>query len=112
MVLNGQTNLFKEMREDVETAKRHLMIISSLMREQPAGIIRISQLTGLPDHKIRYSLRILEKDGIIIPSKEGAIITPEFLEMKDEIIRELREIVKQVTTLEEEVGKSFFGKKP
>ncbi len=111
IVLNTKNNLFKELREDIETTRRHLMIIESLMKEQPAGIIKIAQTTGLPEHKIRYSLRILERDGIIIPSREGAIITPEFLDQKQHILLELREILQDITALEDRVGKSFFGKK-
>lgn len=109
--MNTGINIFKELREDVETTKRHLMIIESLMKEQPAGIIKIAQATGIPEHKIRYSLRILERDGIIIPSREGAIITPEFLEQKEYILIEVREIMKDITAMEEQIGKSFFGKK-
>jgi predicted transcriptional regulator len=81
------------------------------MREQPSGIIRISQITGIPDHKIRYSLRILEKDGIIIPSKDGAIITPEFVEEKDIILDEMRDIIKDMNALEEEINRSLLGRK-
>jgi Uncharacterized protein conserved in archaea len=111
IVLNTRNNLFKEIREDVETAQRHLTIIESLMKEQPAGIIKIAQTTGIPEHKIRYSLRILERDGIITPSREGAMITPEFLEQKQHILLELREILKDLSAMEDRVGKSFFGKK-
>ena len=32
-------------------------------------------MTGQPQHMIRYSLRTLEKDGIITPSPQGAIVT-------------------------------------
>lgn len=32
-------------------------------------------MTGQPQHMIRYSLRTLEKDGIITPSPQGAVVT-------------------------------------
>ncbi|OWP55483.1 MAG: ribosomal protein [Cuniculiplasma sp. C_DKE] len=104
-------NVFKELRDALETAKRHISIIESLMREQPSGIIKISQLTGLPDHKIRYSLRVLEKDGIIIPSKDGAIITPDFVEKKEELLDGIRDILKDMNSLEDEINKSLVGRK-
>jgi predicted transcriptional regulator len=104
-------NVFKELRDALETAKRHIRIIESLMREQPSGIIKISQLTGLPDHKIRYSLRVLEKDGIIIPSKDGAIITPDFVEKKEELLDGIRDILKDMNALEDEINKSLLGRK-
>ncbi|MCI2412934.1 MAG: transcriptional regulator [Cuniculiplasma sp.] len=104
-------NVFKELRDALETAKRHISIIESLMREQPSGIIKISQLTGLPDHKIRYSLRVLEKDGIIIPSKDGAIITPDFVEKKEELLDGIRDILKDMNSLEDEINRSLLGRK-
>ncbi len=109
--LNPKSDLFKELRENLETTKRHISIIESLMKEQPSGIIKISQTTGIPDHKIRYSLRILERDGIIIPSKEGAIITPDFIEQKENLLVEIREIIKQMNDLEEEINRLLIGKK-
>jgi predicted transcriptional regulator len=32
-------------------------------------------MTGQPQHMVRYSLRTLEKGGIILPSPNGAIVT-------------------------------------
>ncbi|MHB1439814.1 MAG: transcriptional regulator [Cuniculiplasma sp.] len=109
--LDIKNNLFKGLRKDLETANRHIKIIESLMREQPSGIIKISQNTGIPDHKIRYSLRILERDGIIIPSKDGAIITPEFVENKEALLDEIRDIIKDMNSLEDEINKSLLGRK-
>lgn len=56
---------------------RHLDVLKTVKEQGPIGIIRLSQMTGQPQHMIRYSLRTLEKDGIIIPSPQGAIVTDE-----------------------------------
>lgn len=109
--MTQESNLFKELKETLEPVKRHIKIIESLMNDQPAGIIKISQSTGIPDHKIRYSLRILEKDGIISPSKDGAILTPEFIENKEKIIEEAKEIRDSFDDLYSEIRKSLLGKK-
>ncbi|MGP6207767.1 transcriptional regulator [Cuniculiplasma sp. SKW3] len=109
--MTQESNLFKELKETLEPVKRHIKIIEALMNDQPAGIIKISQSTGIPDHKIRYSLRILEKDGIIAPSKDGAILTPEFIENKEKIIEEAKEILDSFDDLYSEIRKSFLGKK-
>ncbi|MCL4344791.1 MAG: ArsR family transcriptional regulator [Candidatus Thermoplasmatota archaeon] len=109
--MTQESNLFKELKETLEPVKRHIRIIEALMNDQPAGIIKISQSTGMPDHKIRYSLRILEKDGIITPSKDGAILTPEFIENKDRILAEAKEILDSFEDLYSEIKKSFTGKK-
>ncbi len=50
-------------------------ILKTVQKHGPIGIIRLSQMTGQPQHMIRYSLRTLEKDGIITPSPQGAVVT-------------------------------------
>ena len=54
---------------------RHVDVLKTVKDHGPIGIIRLSQMTGQPQHMIRYSLRTLEKDGSIIPSPNGAIVT-------------------------------------
>jgi len=54
---------------------RHIDVLKTVKDHGPVGIIRLSQMTGQPQHMIRYSLRTLEKDGLITPSRNGAIIT-------------------------------------
>ena len=54
---------------------RHIDVLRTVRDHGPIGIIRLSQITGQPQHVIRYSLRTLEHDGIIKPSSQGAIIT-------------------------------------
>ncbi len=95
----NESTIFKELEEDLKTIKRHISIIQTLMKEQPAGIIRISNETGIPQHKIRYSLRILENDGLISPSKEGAILTPKFIENRDQIAEEARKLSDDMSEL-------------
>ena len=54
---------------------RHVDVLKTVKEHGPIGIIRLSQMTGQPQHMIRYSLRTLEKDGIITPSPHGAVVT-------------------------------------
>ncbi|KAA0009168.1 MAG: winged helix-turn-helix transcriptional regulator [Thermoplasmata archaeon] len=60
---------------DVKILERHLKVLKAVIENEPIGIIRLSQKTGLPLHAVRYSLRILEGEGLIEPSKSGAITT-------------------------------------
>lgn len=104
------SSLFREIKADLETVRRHLSIIQTLLREQPVGIIKISHETGIPEHKIRYSLRVLEKEGLILPSREGAILTPEFLENKDKIAEEARTLTDQMNEMYHELKNSLVKK--
>ncbi len=60
---------------ELDILKRHILILKTLKENEPAGIIKLSELTEHPQHMVRYSLRILEQDGLIEPSPQGAVTT-------------------------------------
>jgi predicted transcriptional regulator len=60
---------------ELDILKRHIDILKTLQKNQPMGIIKLSEITSYPQHMVRYSLRILEQDGLIEPSPHGAVIT-------------------------------------
>ena len=62
---------------ELDILKRHVHVLKTLEKNQPMGIIKLSELTGYPQHMVRYSLRILEQDGLIEPSPHGAVTTEE-----------------------------------
>jgi predicted transcriptional regulator len=61
------------LQNQVEKEERDLKILRAVIEEGPIGIVKLSERTGLPEHKVRYSLRMLENDGFIEPTPEGAI---------------------------------------
>lgn len=61
--------------KELDLLSRHLEVLRTVQDHGPIGIIRLSQVTGQPQHMIRYSLRTLEKDGVITPSPHGAVVT-------------------------------------
>lgn len=109
-MVNNVHSIFKEIRQDLETVKRHLSIVQTLLKEQPVGIIRISQETKIPEHKIRYSLRVLEREGVISPSREGAILTPEFVENKDQLANEAKELAEEMESMYQELKATLTRK--
>ena len=46
-----------------------------VIENEPIGIVKMSNETGYPHHKVRYSLRVLEEENLIEPSSQGAITT-------------------------------------
>jgi len=38
-------------------------MLKIIMDDGPLGIIKLSELTDFPQHKVRYSLRVLEEEG-------------------------------------------------
>ena len=60
---------------ELDILKRHVHVLNVLKKNEPAGIIKLSELTKHPQHMVRYSLRILEQEGLIEPSPQGAVTT-------------------------------------
>jgi len=60
---------------ELDILKRHIHVLKVLQQNEPAGIIKLSELTKHPQHMVRYSLRILEQEGLIEPSSQGAVTT-------------------------------------
>jgi len=65
--------LTSKIEAEVKLLQRHVAMLKAIMENQPIGIIRLSELLNFPQHKVRYSLRILEQEGLIKPSPEGAV---------------------------------------
>jgi predicted transcriptional regulator len=60
---------------ELDILKRHIQVLKTLKENEPSGIIKLSEITKHPQHMVRYSLRILEQEGLIEPSAQGAVTT-------------------------------------
>ena len=67
--------LTDRMQRDLDLLRRHVSLLQTVEEEQPIGIIRLSEMLGYPQHKVRYTLRVLEQEGLVRPSQEGARAT-------------------------------------
>lgn len=72
---NSKCALTSVIENELDILKRHIHVLNVLQEHQPMGIIKISEYTGYPQHMVRYSLRILEQEGLIEPSSRGAVTT-------------------------------------
>jgi predicted transcriptional regulator len=90
-------------RNELELLERHVTLLKIIMRDQPIGIIRLSEHSGFPQHKVRYSLRILEQEGLIKPSPDGAMTT----EKTEAFMPELKNILKDISTTAKNLQKAI-----
>jgi predicted transcriptional regulator len=60
---------------ELDLLARNVDILERLGGNPPMGIIRLSEAMHLPIHKVRYSLHLLEREGVIQPSADGAVVT-------------------------------------
>jgi len=67
--------MLSNLENEIKLTKRHITILKLVIENQPIGIVKLSELSGIPQHKVRYSLRVLENKGLIKPSVQGAITT-------------------------------------
>jgi predicted transcriptional regulator len=67
--------LIARIEEELELLGRNVAILEKLAKSPPIGIIRLSEALDLPIHKTRYSLHLLEREGVIQPSADGAVVT-------------------------------------
>ncbi len=74
-----------KLETEMELVARHIKVLKAVIEHQPVGIIKLSHMLNMPEHKIRYSLRLLEQEGLIEASPGGAKITDKTKEAIEEI---------------------------
>jgi len=116
--LEGVTDsaqLVARIEEELDLLVRNVDILERLTKSPPTGIIRLSEALHLPIHKTRYSLHLLEREGVIQPSADGAVVTDKAreywanLDSSLDRITELIQHLKQRAT--EHVVRSPSGRK-
>ena len=65
--------MLERLQTQVGKEDRDLTILRVIVTDGPIGIVKIAERTGLPEHKVRYSLRMLENDEFVEPTPNGAI---------------------------------------
>ncbi|HEY3420248.1 MAG TPA: hypothetical protein VGK23_06810 [Methanomassiliicoccales archaeon] len=110
--MKGKSILTNKIESEIELLERHVKMLNAIMAHEPIGIIRLSELLDIPQHKVRYSLRILEQEGLINPSPEGAVTTEKlqtFFEDLKDILQHMDETVNALRTSLE--GQVYEAKK-
>ena len=88
---------------ELDILKRHIHVLKTLQKNQPIGIIKLSELTKYPQHMVRYSLRILEQDGLIEPSPQGAVTIGDI----SKTVATLKKTLKEISDTAEELIKTL-----
>jgi len=84
--------LTRRVLHELELLKRHVIILKKVMESGPIGIMKLSLETGIPDHLVRYSLRVLEQQVLIAPSTQGAVATKSAQDAYSQLRSELEKI--------------------
>ncbi|MBO8178942.1 MAG: hypothetical protein H0Z19_00430 [Archaeoglobus sp.] len=97
--------VFRKLKSEAEIVLRHLEVLKTVMEKQPIGIFKLSDILNLPKHRIRYSLRVLEQSGIIVPTQYGAMVKDEGYDKIEEMKGEIKEIKELINNIEELLNK-------
>ena len=100
---NPRCVLTSVIENELDILKRHIDILKILQGQQPIGIIKLSELTGYPQHMVRYSLRILEQEGLIEPSSRGAMLT----ENVNKIIADLQDSLNHIALIAKDLNRTI-----
>ncbi len=88
--------MFSKVENELKMLKRHLQVLRLVLKEEPIGILKLADETGLPNHKVRYSLRVLEHKGLIKPSQHGAVTTRKAKQFINDFHKKIEAIEREV----------------
>lgn len=88
--------MIDRLEKEVDMLERHLQVLKMVIKNEPIGIVKMSNETGYPHHKVRYSLRVLEEEDLIEPSSQGAITTDRTDEFVSDLDGKLDEITEKL----------------
>jgi predicted transcriptional regulator len=93
------SHLVDRIASELDLLARNVDILEHLAGKPPMGIIRLSEALHLPIHKVRYSLHLLEREGVIQPSADGAVVTDktkEFWASLDHSLDKMSELIEHL----------------
>ena len=93
------TQLVDRISSELDLLARNVDVLEQLTGKPPMGIIRLSEALHLPIHKVRYSLHLLEREGVIQPSADGAVVTDkarEFWASLDESLDRMNGLIQHL----------------
>jgi predicted transcriptional regulator len=65
--------MIQRLADQLEKESRDLDVLQAVLEHHPIGIVRLSKETGISEHKVRYSLRMLENGGYVEATQQGAV---------------------------------------
>lgn len=93
--------MIERLANQLAKEERDLRVLEVVLNHQPIGISRISDETGIDEHKARYSLRMLENDGLVEPTPNGAIPADDIEARIEEINSGLDSLVTRMKEVRE-----------
>jgi predicted transcriptional regulator len=97
--MSKEASIFDGAAEEIDLIGRHIEMLRVTKDMQPIGIIRLSEVMGIPKHKVRYSLRLLEKGGLIVATSEGAMVSDKYEEFIGGLSDRFDGLIQQINSI-------------
>ncbi len=97
--------LTDNIKKEMKILERTIKLLGFIEKNQPVSINKLSQLSELPEHKVRYSLRMLQKEGLISPTSKGAVTTKKHDVFKNHMRELLNRLSELSVRLQKQMGK-------
>lgn len=98
--------------EKIDMMDRHLGVMTLVMDEEPIGIVRTSDKLEYPHHKVRYTFRVLEEEGLIESTPRGAITTERTHEVISDLNERLTELERSLAAMTDTNEESSTDEEP
>ncbi|MBO4348818.1 MAG: hypothetical protein IKM91_02990 [Candidatus Methanomethylophilaceae archaeon] len=94
----------RQVEKEVDQLYLMLKMVRVIQKNQPIGIIKLSEIFELPNHKVRYILRLLENDGVISPSANGCMLNIGYDEYVQQQLSALHDIKDKINDIEKDIS--------
>jgi len=101
--------LLQKLLNETELVGRHLEVIRIVLANQPIGIMKLSEILGIPSHRVRYSLKVLEQLGYIRASPSGAVATEKASELIGNLDEEIDSLIKILDSIRKKNSGEFHN---
>ena len=79
--------------------ERDLLVLEVVVQHHPVETPQIAEETGIDEYKTQYSIRMLEDDGIVEPTPDGAVPADDINARIEEINTGLDELIHRIDGL-------------
>jgi len=97
--------MLEKINGEVELLERHLMVMRAVAKSGPIGIMKLTEELNQSQHRIRYSLRVLEQMQYVKATPTGAIATEKAAKMLKDFDTNLDNLISRLKSLHLSEGK-------
>jgi predicted transcriptional regulator len=91
--------MFTRVETECAILERQYYVLDAVASHEPVGLITLSNRLAYPQHKIRYSLRVLEAEQLVESTPDGVTTTEQASEWRAAIDQQLERKTHRLETL-------------